>query len=498
MKEITLTAIFEGTIYSIEERQTHLHRVLQEDCDGVRITSAEEINQHQDVTHFKMGFNGCGVDYGVKGLLFGAGVEEQSDQVVAVVKKLIHDGYKVKLNGIGLSRGGIAAILAAIKLAHIDPFHLETNLLLLDPVPGNLFYIPFLDFFKHTLTNRTLDLSHSKNLNYVETLYPYLEVGDDTGDRLDQVLASFHIPIRPTYPKHCQVREEVVLGAHLKAFQDLDKEQDTAQIKYYGVDVIPVIRKLSRAIMYQFLSRVGSLAKVGENVAQTEIITEFEREREKWTGILAGIIRNIIPKNRKLHSQDDSKITVTNSAKYLNKTHRELIDMESQDPEELCLKVEPERTYFKKEKTPLTKEVLLSLVKVIENNMTDTSKQGRKGILLSNIQKGLEKDASFSEEQLSFILRDILTIVLQRDRYSYSFYGTTTSGLALVKAFNQSEFRAIQELIQFEGKPVEYSDLSAYVLGRNDSAHFNSQAKKSNLDHITEHELGEDGYRMLI
>lgn len=130
--------------------------------------------------------------------------------------------------------------------------------------------------------------------------------------------------------------------------------------------------------------------------------------------------------------------------------------------------------------------------------MTDTSKQGRKGILLSNIQKGLEKDASFSEEQLSFILRDILTIVLQRDRYSYSFYGTTTSGLALVKAFNQSEFRAIQELIQFEGKPVEYSDLSAYVLGRNDSAHFNSQAKKSNLDHITEHELGEDGYRMLI
>ncbi|HHF7374384.1 hypothetical protein [Legionella bozemanae] len=498
MKEITLTAIFEGTIYSIEERQTHLHRVLQEDCDGIRISSAKEISQHPDATHFKMGFNGCGVDYGVKGLLFGAGVEEQSDQVVAVVKKLIQDGYKVKLNGIGLSRGGIAAILAAIKLAHIDRFHLETNLLLLDPVPGNLFYVPLLDFFKYTLTNRTLDLSHSKNLNYVETLYPYLEVGDDTGERLDQILANFHIPIRPTYPKHCQVREEVILGAHLKAFQDLDKEQDTAQINYYGVDVIPVIRKLSRAIMYQFLSRVGSLTEVGENIAQTEIIREFEREREKWTSILAGIIRNIIPKNRKLHSQDNSKITVKNSAKYLNKTHRELIDMESQDPEELCLKVEPERTYFEKKKIPLTKEVLLNLVNVIEDKMTDTSKRGRKGILLTNIKKGLDKDVSFSEEQLSFILRDILTIVLQRDRYSYSFYGTTTSGLALVKALNQPEFCAIQELIQFKGKFIEYSDLTAYVLGRNDSAHFNSQAKELNLDHVAEHEVGEDGYRMLI
>jgi len=201
MKEITLTAVFEGTIYSIEEPNTHLHEVLYRDCKGVRITSADEVEQHKDATHLKMGFNGCGVDYGVTGLLFGAGVEEQSDQVVAVVKKLIQDGYTVKFNAIGLSRGGIAAILAALKLASIDRFHLETNLLLLDPVPGNLFSTAFLDFFNHTLANRAVDLSGSKNLNYVETLYPFLEVGDDTGEFLDRVLAKFHIPIRPTYPK---------------------------------------------------------------------------------------------------------------------------------------------------------------------------------------------------------------------------------------------------------------------------------------------------------
>lgn len=497
MKEITLTTIFEGTIYSIEESNTHLHRVLFEDCEGVRISSPEQVSQYQGTTHFKMGFNGCGVDYGAKGLLLGAGVEEQSDQVVAVVKKLIKDGYKVKLNGIGLSRGGIAAILAALKLAHIDRVHLETNLLFLDPVPGNLLYTPFLEFLNYTLTNRSIDLSASKNLNYVETLYPYLEVGDDTGELIDKILANFHIPIRPTYPKHCQVREEVILGAHLKAFQDVNKENDPAQLHYYGVDAIPLIRKLSRAIMYQFLSRVGSITKSGENIAQSEILSEFQRERDKWTKILAKIIKNIIPKSRKLHSQDDSKITVSNSAEYLNKTHRELINTKSQYPSELCLKVEPERTYVERKINPLTKEILSDLIAIIQNKMTDKSKQGKKGLLLTGMQKGLE-GGEFNEEQLSFILRDILAVVLQRDRCWYSFYSTTTSGLALIKELNQPEFSAIRDLIQFDDKPIEYSNLTTYVLGRNDSTHFNSEGKEANLSQVEDHYLGEDGYRMLI
>ncbi|VEB38205.1 hypothetical protein [Legionella cherrii] len=56
MKEITLTAIFEGTIYDIEKPHTHLHRVLMQDCKGERIRSAKEVNQDKDATHYKMGF----------------------------------------------------------------------------------------------------------------------------------------------------------------------------------------------------------------------------------------------------------------------------------------------------------------------------------------------------------------------------------------------------------------------------------------------------------
>jgi len=99
---------------------------------------------------------------------------------------------------------------------------------------------------------------------------------------------------------------------------------------------------------------------------------------------------------------------------------------------------------------------------------------------------------------LSFILRDILTVALQRDRNSYSFYSTTTSGLALVSALNQPEFSAVKELVQSDDDPIQYADLCAYVIGRNDLVHFNSQDKDINLSHVEEHMVGEDGYRMLI
>lgn len=153
---------------------------------------------------------------------------------------------------------------------------------------------------------------------------------------------------------------------------------------------------------------------------------------------------------------------------------------------------------FRKEKNQLTQADLSDLIEVIQNNMTIESKQGKKGQLLIKMKTELEHGAFYSEEQLSFILRDILAIALQRDRYSYSFYKTTASGLALVEALNQSRFNAIKELMQSDDKPIEYADLSAYVLGRADPVHFNSQDRDINLSQVERHGLGEDGYSLLI
>lgn len=499
MKEITLTVIIEGTIYSIEEPNTHLHQILYHDCAGERIRSLEQLKEQltssPDTSHLKMGFNGCAVDYGLGGLVWGTGVEAQSQQIEAVTKELIKAGYKVKLNIIGLSRGGITGIRAAQQLGHIDPFHLETNLLLLDPVPGNLLLTSKLDFFNWTLANQTKDLSQSKNLKYVETLYPYLEVGDDTGNATDQLLSHLHVPLRPTYPQHCEVREEVILGAHLRAFQDLEKNNEE-QLRY-GLDIIPIIKKLSQTIIYQFLTKVGSFASSLSSQEIPEIATAFEREKEKWTAKLEEIIANIIPQNRSLHSLDNSQITVANHAPFLNLTHRELAD-KTDNSGELCLKVVPERAHSVITKAPLTEVVLLGLIQTIERGMTVESRQGKKGLLLKKISTGLEDGSALTEEQLSFVLRDIIAITLQRDRYSFSFYKTTTSGLTLVTALNNPEFESVRQRLRLDEQPISYDDLTSYALGREDLTHFNSQLKAENLDEIEAHELGDDGYSLLL
>lgn len=499
MKEITLTVIFEGTIFSIEEPNSHLHHVLYEDCDGVRIFSAEELNVYPDATHFKMGFNGCGVDYGIPGLLFGSGLETQYNQVAQVIKELIKAGHKVRLNSIGLSRGGVASLLLAKHLGDIDQFHLETNLLLLDPVPGNLSITSLLDYFNFTLANQAMDLSQSRNLKYVEALYPYLEVGDDSGDVVDQLLAHLHIPIRPTYPPQCEVREEVILGAHLNAFQDLSTVEEQKRA-VHGIEIIPIIRQLSKEIINTFLRKVNALSKHGEEDDTPIIISRFIEEKDKWTYWLQSIITDIIPKDRSLHSQDNSRLSASNQGLFLNKTHRELLEIQDNNPELLSLKITPERPQIQIPQTVLTAEELCLFIQVIEASMTETSLQNKKGQLLRKLSNDLQEDNEFDHAALSFILRDIIAIALQRDRNSYSLFKQATSGSAIVTALNETgdQFEAIRQCIKPGNSLITYSDLSLYVAGRNDLNLFNSSNKDINLTLIESHVTGEDLYPQLI
>lgn len=96
MKVITLTVLFEGTIYTIEKPNTHLHDILYHHCDGVRIKSIDDLKKNPGTTHFKMGFDGCGYQFGIQGLLFGRGLKQQYSEVVQIVKELIKSGNKVK------------------------------------------------------------------------------------------------------------------------------------------------------------------------------------------------------------------------------------------------------------------------------------------------------------------------------------------------------------------------------------------------------------------
>ncbi|MDP1602324.1 MAG: hypothetical protein Q8M03_03580 [Legionella sp.] len=473
MKKITLTVIFEGTIFSIEAPNSHLYQVLNHDCKGTRVGKVEDLQEGE--THFKMGFNGCAIDYGLSGTLFGTGVDQQSDQALAVVKALIKTGHKVRLNVIGLSRGGVASLLLAKKLAAVDPYHLETNLLLLDPVSGNLLTTAKLDILGVTLTNQVLNISESRNLNYVKSLYPYMEVGDDTETVEDKLLANFHVPIRPTYPDQALVEEDVILGIHLSAFRAFAPAAEL-------FDLVEIIKKLSKNIINKFLIRVGAFE--GDPSPENELDASYKVQMASWISKLNDIIETVITKDRPLHSEDGSRIQANNEGEFLNREHLALANRKDNDLHSLSLNIVPERPRVEIDKLSLTPEVLSDLIAIMEASMTAISKTGKKGQLLAKKKEELFALDKPKEKQLSYILRDLLGIALQRTRFAYSFYKTTSTGTIILAALNTPAFAAIRQCIRPDDKALCYDDLCGYVLGRNELLHFNSQYMDVNLNNL--------------
>ncbi|TAL62694.1 MAG: hypothetical protein EPN84_06095 [Legionella sp.] len=496
MKTITLTVFFEGTIYSIEQRNSHLYHFFHEDCEGQRIRSPLDLVQFPQLTHFKMGFDGCGVAFGLPGLLFGSGLDSQYNVVESVVKALIKSGAQVKLNCIGLSRGGVACLLLAKKLGAIDLAHLETKLLLLDPVPGNSLLAARKDFFSKTLANQAMDVSNSRNLTSVHTIYPYQEAGDDYPGLDDKVVALMQIPIRPTYPPQCVVNEEVIIGAHLNAFQDESTAAEQVHA-LHGVDSVPIIRQLSKEIIGGFLQQMGALSQMGQDNIKPVIASRFQAEQVKWTTWLKSIMKDIIPKDRPFHSQDNSRLSASNTGLFLNKIHRDLVPGAEITPDNLCLKIVPERVKPIIAKTPLSKKILLDFIQVIKSQMTLYAQLNKKSKLADKIANDLQ-EKSFTEEELSFVLRDILALQLQQESYSAWFFSPISWNDVVMNKLNTSEFAPIRLCIRPDGNPVKMTDLRCYVLGKDVPSYFAPQNENENLSALEQTPTGTDRYPSLI
>jgi hypothetical protein len=163
----------------------------------------------ENETQIKLGFDGCGVAYGLRGDLFANGLDEQCDEVIQRISQEITEGHELTLNIYGHSRGGTAAVMLADQLRLVDPRKLSINMALLDPVPGNLISFSTLDPFKTTLANKTMDLRDCKPLKKVLALYPYEPLPD----------LAFHAPLFISYPEHTEVEEDVLPGCHAEAEQ---------------------------------------------------------------------------------------------------------------------------------------------------------------------------------------------------------------------------------------------------------------------------------------
>jgi hypothetical protein len=233
-EKVVLTAYFSGDGHEIHKQDFLVSLLMHH-------------TQADNETSFKIGFDGVGITNGFMGGVFASGLEDQCFEVIRQVQRLLDAGKKVIVNCCAHSHGAIGALFLAKFLGTISSEYLETNLVLADPVPGNLITSATTDVLGLTTANKAKDLRHSQNLKSVLCIYPYQPV---TGFNFEtSLVAVFHAPLFADYPEKCQVTEEVVPGCHALA-QSL-----SAYENQYTFNSAPFV---SFVLMKEFLEKNGT------------------------------------------------------------------------------------------------------------------------------------------------------------------------------------------------------------------------------------------------
>lgn len=467
---ITLSVYFSGTSHEINDRSM-LASVLH--------TATET-----DEQNLKMGFNGCGIDYGLSGVLFGSGLEEQCKAVVDNIIQLLKAGKRVKLNAYGHSRGGIACLLLAKMLGKFDRDLVEVNLALMDPVPGNLVATSTIDFTHRTLARKAMDVSECRNLNQVLTIYPNTPLHD-----LDA-----HAPLIPQYPTNCQVTEEIIPGCHAGA-----------QLVYQNGDDKIFGRNEESNITFNLISRF--LVKLGTKFNFLKSTPSVDQEKEMDSHLLNAYDKSLATQqktafSRACHAKSSVAIKTNWPATYLSPLHKKLKQQEGNvtiDTEPNDSQKNQEYAYFfsssnfRKTKNPLSKEEPSSkledqialfadfLNEIYSSGMSSKSKNSSKGFLIKECADKIQTEFLIQNEALlKDVMRNAFALCLQRDRNTYSPFSTTQSGHAAVKLLNSNKYQPLTKMVlNTNDKKVRYRDLRTFILGRNDKAYFNAKKSKS-------------------
>jgi hypothetical protein len=453
-EQIVLTAYFSGTGHEISD-QSMLAGLLY----------ANTQSEHQ----IKMGFSGTGVTNGLNGILFGTGLEEQCEKVKKQILDLIKQGKKVKLNSYGHSRGGIGALLLTKMLGDFPEDILEINLALFDTVPGNLLITQKIDFLELTLANQAMDLSKCHNLKRVLSLY--------TNEPLPDLLA--HAPLFPIYPAKTLVEEDVLPGCHAGA-QCQGLYSNEIHFENQSLLTFSYVSNFLKACGTQ-LEFSGKRFFNNSNEVQIDDVNVlksiYESEKKK-----------LIPSSRAGHYYRSIKIKTDPTKEYLNKQHQEIAREDEIDTNHsYALSVNPPLApkdhnllaYKMPDMTELFREFLTDLLK----DMSTGSKSSEKGTLITRLQSEVTLEVLTDQQALKNAMRNVLALVLQRDRYTQSLFSTTTTGYAARDVLRQKKYQPLADLIQGSANhQLRYRDLRMFVLGENNESYFNAK----NRDHIYE------------
>lgn len=295
--DVVLTVFMEGTSNPMDSLTTQI-ALFSNLCKARALSADGDLPQDFSPGHYKVSFAGCGVTNGVRGTLFAEGLRDQCAVILNYVDAILERGMTVRLNFVGLSRGGIGGLYLAQELS-VDAEHrlgrVVLNALLFDPVPGNLISLAkYVDWLGILNANIAMDVSRCPFFGRVVVLYPY--------EPLPAI--AFHAPLIPTFPEKCEVEHEVILGCHQGALW-FHPQPDTC---------------LSFARIRDFLLDCGSELDVSQNIARRLNVPD-----ETLADMLDREVRRVSPSTRSTHSRGDVSIVRHKSGVFLNRSHEDLL-----------------------------------------------------------------------------------------------------------------------------------------------------------------------------
>ncbi|CAB9513007.1 expressed unknown protein [Seminavis robusta] len=331
-----LSVFWEGTANTLNPITTQIG-VFSQACCAVPVAAPNQVPQDRRCP-LKVSFDGCGVTNGsFWGGLFARGLEEQCDLVVAIVRKMLqnHKSQSSSTNtttnnnqpefvhvvGVGLSRGGVACMKLAQKLAKAFPANntntgfqeVTASMLLFDPVPGNALSTGF----PYTAC-WSGDLSGCHNLRRVLALYPYEALPD----------IAMHAPSLCYYNRRTTlVQEDVTLGCHQGAlFPATPRPQNP-----YHVASNLSMRRILDFLTYEgvqcqfarvfYVPSPQECIKYMEKDIQRHGATEtLRRKAHDFTGQQRQILRN-----KCIAKTDDDDSQQQQYHQYLNFHHEQLV-----------------------------------------------------------------------------------------------------------------------------------------------------------------------------
>lgn len=294
-RDITLSVFMEGTSNPMDRITTQI-ALFSRICTAQSLPEGGEEVPKLTPGHYKLSFPGCGVSHGIRGLLFACGLREQCEVVRGYVESCVEAGQSVTVNFVGLSRGGIGGLYLAQMLASFDVAKVKLNLLLFDPVPGNLVWMSrFFDLAGVMNANQAMDVSFVKNFGRVVVLYPH--------EPLPAI--AVHAPLLAKFPHGCQLEQDVILGCHQGALW-LRAQPDTC---------------LAFSRIRDFLLQCGSHLDRSNRIAR-----ELDVPNNKLAEMLAMELQQNSPTTRCAHAPESgTQIVRYTTGQFLNRSHQALL-----------------------------------------------------------------------------------------------------------------------------------------------------------------------------